>query len=181
MRTAEKFGFAMLAALTISVCNSFARAQDYSPPAPTQEWLRVTDHQSVIKPGTSITAQNWQQYKDFIPLAMQDFFQGKFFWKMPADIQMNVRETKIYQLPKEYVDATERYGSQARVVHLPNGHNDVHGYVAGRPFPNPQEPDKGYKILANVWFAYLPHLYVNSPQNMANSCTQDRFNNIDWR
>jgi hypothetical protein len=178
MRTAEKFGFTMLAALTICVCNSFARAQDYSPPAPMREWLRATDHQSVIKPGTSITAQNWQQYKDFMPLAMQDFFQGNFFWKMPADIQMNVRETKIYPLPKEYVDATERYGSQTRVVHLPNGHNDVHGYVAGRPFTNPQEPDKGYKILANVWFAYLPHLYVNSPQNMANSCNQDRFNNI---
>jgi hypothetical protein len=178
MRKAEKFGFAMFAALAMFVCNNIARAQDYSPPAPMQEWLTATDRQGTIKPGTTITAQNWQQYKEFMPLAMRDFFQGKFFWKMPADIQMNVRETKTYPLPKGYVDATEKYGSQTRVVHLPNGHNDVQGYVAGRPFQNPEEPDKGYKILVNVWFAYLPHLYVNTPQNMANSCTQDRFNNI---
>jgi Protein of unknown function (DUF1329) len=178
MKTAEKFGFAMLVALAMWVCNGVARAQDYSPPAPMQEWLNATDHQGSLQPGTTITAQNWQQYKDFMPLAMQDFFEGKFFWKMPADIQMNVRETKIYPLPKGYTEATERYGGQTRVIHLPDGHNDVQGYVAGRPFPNPQEPDKGYKILANVWFAYLPHLYVNTPQNMASSCSQDRFNNI---
>jgi hypothetical protein len=137
MRTAQKFGFAMLAALTICVCSGVAHAQDYSPPAEIQEWLTATDHQAVMKPGAIITAQNWQQYKQFMPLAMQDFFQGKFFWKMPADIQMNVQETKIYPLPKEYVDATERYGSQTRVVHRPDGHNDLQGYVAGRPFPNP--------------------------------------------
>jgi hypothetical protein len=178
MRKAEKLGIAMLAALALCVCNSVARAQDDTPPAPMQDWLKATDNQGTLRPGTSITAENWQQYRQFMPLAMQDFFQGKFFWKMPADIQMNVRETKVYPLPKGYADASERYGSQTRVVHLPNGHNDVQGYVAGRPFPNPHEPDKGYKILANVWYAYLPHLYVNTPQNMANSCTQDRFNNI---
>jgi hypothetical protein len=113
-----------------------------------------------------------------MPLGMQDFFEGKFFWKMPADIRINVQATKVYPLPQNYVEATERYGSQTRVVHLPNGHNDVQGYVAGRPFPDPQEPDKGYKILANLWFAYEPHLSVSTPENMANSCTQDRFNNI---
>ncbi len=178
MSKAGKLGILMLAALTLGVASSAARAQDYQPPAPMQQWLKDTARQGTIPPGTTITAQNWQQYKEFMPLGMQGLFAGSYFWKMPADIQVPVRETKVYPLPKGYVEATEKYGNQTRVVHLPNGHNDVQGYVAGRPFPNPQEPDKGYKILANVWFAYLPHLYVNTPQNMANSCTQDRFNNI---
>jgi hypothetical protein len=178
MTTVETLGFAMFVALAMCVCDGVARAQDYSPPAPMQEWLTATDHQGTIEPGTSITVENWQRYRQFMPLGMQDFFEGKFFWKMPADIRINVRATKVYPLPKNYVKATERYGSQTRVVHLPNGHNDVQGYVAGRPFADPQEPDKGYKILANLWLAYEPHLSVSTPENMANSCTQDRFNNI---
>jgi hypothetical protein len=76
------------------------------------------------------------------------------------------------------VAASEKYGSQTRVVHLANGHNDVAGYVAGRPFPDPSEPDKGYKILANLWYAYVPHLAVSGPGNMTTSCTQDRFGNV---
>ena len=178
MRMAEKLRILTLAALVLCVANGVARAQDYQPPEPMQKWLQNTAHQGTIQPGATITAQNWQQYKDFMPLGMQGLFAGSYFWKMPADVQISVRATKIYPLPKGYVEATEQFGTQTRVVHMPNGHNDVQGYVAGRPFPNPQEPDKGYKILANVWFAYLPHLYVNTPQNMASSCTQDRFNNI---
>ncbi|MGH7935368.1 MAG: DUF1329 domain-containing protein [Candidatus Binataceae bacterium] len=142
------------------------------------DWLAATANQGTIKPGTAITMQNWQQYKQFMPPGMIDLFQGKYFWKMPADVKMNVRETKVYPLPKNYQAASEQFGSQTRVVHLPNGHMDIAGYVAGQPFPNPQKPDKGYKILANVWYSYLPHLYVNAPQNMASSCTQDRFGNI---
>src|SRR6185312_6665358 len=103
---------------------------------------------------------------------------GKYFWKMPADVDIKVRETKIYPLPADYQAASEKLGNQTRVIHRTNGHNDVEGYVAGRPFPRPAEPDKGYKILANVWYSYVPHLYVNAPGNMAISCTQDRFGNV---
>jgi len=154
------------------------RAQDYQPPARMQSWIASTEHQGGILPSTSITMHNWKNYKQFMPLGMQDMFEGKYFWKMPPDVEMNVRETKVYPLPPGYVEASEKYGSQTRVVHLPGGHNDVAGYIAGRPFPNPAEPDKGYKILANVWYSYLPHLYVNAPGNMATSCTQDRFGNV---
>jgi hypothetical protein len=178
MRKAERLGVSIAAALVLCLCGGIARAQNYNPPEEMQQWLKSTANQGAISPGTKITTSNWRQYEQFMPLGMQGLFAGKFFWKMPADIEMEVRPTKVYPLPKGYQEATERYGNQTRVVHLPNGHNDVQGYVAGRPFPNPQDPEKGYKILANVWFAYLPHLYVNTPGNMANSCTQDRFNNI---
>jgi hypothetical protein len=62
MKTVEKFGFAMFVALAMCVCDGVARAQDYSPPAPMQEWLTATGHQGTIEPGTSITVENWQRY-----------------------------------------------------------------------------------------------------------------------
>jgi len=164
--------------LLLFACLGVARAQDYQPPEESQQWLKATEHQGTITSGTKITMQNWQQYKQFMPPGMISLFEGKYFWKMPPDIEMNVRETKVYPLPKGYSEASEKYGGQTRVMHLPNGRNDIEGYVAGRPFPNPADPDKGYKILANVWYSYLPYLYVNTPQNTASSCTQDRFGNI---
>ncbi|HJU11077.1 MAG TPA: DUF1329 domain-containing protein [Candidatus Binataceae bacterium] len=178
MKKAGLIVLSMLAALVLSLGTAVSWAQSYDPPAPMQRWLNATASQGIIQPGTKVTMQNWQQYRQFMPLGMQGLFEGKYFWRMPADVEMDVRQTRVYPLPRGYQEATERYGGQTRIVHLPNGHNDVQGYVAGRPFPNPQEPDKGYKILANVWFAYVPHLYVNTPENMANSCTQDRFGNI---
>ncbi len=134
--------------------------------------------QDSIAPGTKITMQNWQQYQSFMAPGMVELFQGKYFWKMPQDVVMEVGPTVDHPLPKGYSEATEQYGAQTRVVHLPNGHYDIQGYVAGQPFPHPQGPDKGYEILANVWFAYVPHLYVNTPNNQAISCTQDRFHNV---
>jgi len=176
MRKALNAALIAFAALVFAV--SVAQAQDYQPPEETQQWLNATQHQGVIAPSTKITAQNWQEYKQFMPPGMISLFEGTYRWKMPEDIEMNVRETKVYPMPKGYAEASELSGGQTRVVHLANGHNDIQGYAGGRPFPNPAEPDKGYKILANIWYAYLPHLYVNTPQNMATSCGQDRFGNM---
>ncbi len=157
---------------------AMAGAQNYSPPPEDQAWLAATAQQSgTIPPGTTITTQNWRQYEQFMPHGMIGLFEGKYFWKMPSDVQLDVGPTVLLPLPKGYVAATEQYGNQVRVVHQPGGHMDVAGYVAGRPFPNPQAPDRGYKILSNVWFTYLPHLYNNTPENTAKTCTQDRFGN----
>jgi uncharacterized protein DUF1329 len=178
MRKLVGLAIAMLVVFSSGALGNIADAQDYLPPAPMQSWLKSTEHQGVVAPGTRITMRNWRQYKQFMPLGMQDLFEGKYFWKMPADVDIKVRETKIYPLPADYQAASEKFGNQTRVIHRTNGHNDVEGYVAGRPFPRPAEPDKGYKILANVWYSYVPHLYVNAPGNMGTSCTQDRFGNI---
>ena len=40
--------------------------------------------------GTKITTANWQQYKQFMPLGMQKLFEGEYYWKMPADVEMDV-------------------------------------------------------------------------------------------
>src|SRR5690242_21926479 len=55
-------------------------AQSATPPA-------TASHDS-IPPGTVITMQNWQQYQQFMPDGMAAFFQGKYFWKMPADVRL---------------------------------------------------------------------------------------------
>jgi hypothetical protein len=62
---------------------------------------------------------------------------------MPSDVEIDVGPTIIEKLPEGYVKATEEYDHSVRVLHLPNGHNDIMNYVAGEPFPDPKEPDKG--------------------------------------
>jgi hypothetical protein len=32
--------------------------------------------------------QNWQNYRQFMPDEMAALFDGKYFWKMPADVSM---------------------------------------------------------------------------------------------
>ncbi len=128
-----------------------------------------------IAPGTRITIDNWRQYQQFMPMGMQELFSGRRLWKMPKEVEINVGPTVINPLPKAY---TETDGDAVRVVHLPNGHNDIANYAAGQPFPNPQEPDKGYKLLVDLWFAYAPHLIAGTPANPFRTCVEDRFRNI---
>jgi hypothetical protein len=71
---------------------------------------------NTIPPGTQITLQNWNQYKQFMPDGMVALFQGTYFWKMPPDVEIDVGSTIIHPLPKGYVDATEKYASQVKLV-----------------------------------------------------------------
>jgi uncharacterized protein DUF1329 len=158
--------------------NTSAPSPVSSPPAPAgslpieaTDGTRTADH--AIAPGTTITMQNWQQYRQFMPDGMVDLFEGKYFWKMPTDVQMEVEPTVIHPLPRGYVAATEKYSSQVRLVTLPDGGLSVENYTGGEPFPNPSEPHKGWKILANLWFRYLPHLVVNTSDSLGFKCTQD--------
>jgi hypothetical protein len=133
---------------------------------------------ATIAPGTKITMANWRKYKQFMPDGMIKLFQGTYFWKMPPDVVMNVGPTQVFPAPRGYLDATEKYGNQTRVVVLPNGHYDIQNYIAGEPFPNPTEPHKGWKILADDWFGPIPRIAVGSPETgLASLCTQDRFGN----
>jgi len=47
-------------------------------------------------------------------------------------------------LPKTWVEATEHYGPQTQVEVLPNGHYALRNYRGGTPFPNSQDPNKGW-------------------------------------
>lgn len=115
-----------------------------------------------LAPGTTITMQNWRDYRRFMPEGMVALFEGRYFWKMPPDVSMEVGPTVIHPLPRNYQAATEKYASQVRVIGLPDGGLTLKNYRGGLPFPNPQAPHRGWKILANLWFRYIPQLMVDT-------------------
>jgi Protein of unknown function (DUF1329) len=131
-----------------------------------------------IPAGTHITMANWQQYRRFMPDGMVALFEGKYFWKMPPDVDMVVGPPPAEAAGGGYLDATEQYGGQTQAVVLPNGHHDLKNYVAGMPFPNPAAPHKGWKILADSWFGPTPRISAATPETgLASLCTLDRSGN----
>ncbi|MGH7836294.1 MAG: DUF1329 domain-containing protein [Candidatus Binataceae bacterium] len=122
--------------------------------------------------------QNWQQYRDYMPDGMAMLFEGKYFWKMPPDVEMDIGPTVVPPLPKNYRDATEQYSGQVKLIELPDGRLTLSNYTGGTPFPDPAEPHKGWKILANLWFRYQPHLSVNTNGVV---CTIDGGNRISCK
>jgi hypothetical protein len=129
-----------------------------------------------IPPGITINLQNWQQYRQFMPDGMLALFEGKYEWKMPPDVALEVGPTIIHPLPPNYLAATEKYAGQVELQELPDGGLTLRNYQGGTPFPNPQEPHKGWKILANLWYRYAPHLSVVT---YANGCLVDHYASIN--
>ncbi|MBV8772572.1 MAG: DUF1329 domain-containing protein, partial [Deltaproteobacteria bacterium] len=122
----------------------------------------AADAATGIAPGTVITMANWERYRAFMPDGMAALFQGKYFWRMPADVRIEIGPTVILPLPRNYLAATEKYAPMVRLIELPDGGMTLNNYRGGIPFPNPAEPHKGWKTLANVWYRYIPHLVVDS-------------------
>jgi hypothetical protein len=111
-----------------------------------------------IPPGTLITAKNWHQYRDFMPIGMQGLWEGKYFWRLPANAEMKVVAWKSIPLPKIYQEDTEKYSGQVSLVKQPDGGYNIKGYVAGAPFPHPSGPLAGVEIMYNEYYAYIPYL-----------------------
>lgn|SRR5579875_1625667 len=116
------------------------------------------EESGVPPPGTVITMQNWQQYKGAMQDGLQVLFQGDNFWKFPADFRMEIGPTHDYPLPKRFQEYTEKYSKNVQIVTLPNGGHSITGYVGGLVFPNPSGPLKGWEILVNTWYEYVPHI-----------------------
>ncbi len=168
-----------LAALLTLAIGGLANAQERrSAEQPDlRDWLALSSGaHAPISAGTRITVRNWRQFEQYMPMGMQGLFAGRFFWRMPQGAGMKVVPTAINPPPAAYLDAGRR--AAVRVVHLPNGHNDIAGYSGGLPFPDPQEPDKGFKLLVDLWFAYTPHLIAGTPENPFLTCVEDHFLNV---
>ncbi len=136
----------------------------------------AADSSSPVPPGTVINMSNWQQYKQYMTNGMQSLFAGTYHWKFPSDFEVVIEPTKTYPLgSRQYIENTEKYASQVRIVDLADGGHNLQNYTAGLPFPNPQEPLKGWKILVNDWFAYQP--YELCGPSIA-QWFQDRFGNV---
>ncbi len=136
--------------------------------------LAAADSSDTIPPGTKITMQNWQQYKKFMPIGMQALWQGNFYWKMPSDAVIEVGAAKSIPLPKKYLQDTEKYSSQVKLVPTGDGGYNLANYVAGAPFPNPSGDLAGVQILYNEYYAYIPHLITTYAHL---GFTMDRFQN----
>jgi Protein of unknown function (DUF1329) len=126
--------------------------------------LAEADSPDTISVGTKITFLNWQQYKKFMPVGMQAAFSGKYPLHIGAEptYTMEVGPAHDFAQPGDLVKNTEKYGGQATLERLPSGGWMIKGYVAGLPFPNPQEPNRGIKLLYNVWFFYRTGIVRNN-------------------
>jgi hypothetical protein len=163
------WGLAIVFALSICPLNTFAQQNSNTEPA-------VHADKAAIPPGTTITMSNWRQYQQYMPDGMVKLFEGTYYWKMPQDVQIEVGPTTVYPLPKNYQAATEKYSSQVQIVELPDGGLSLKNYAGGQPFPNPSGPHKGWEILANMWYRYLPHLVVDT---YGTGCTEDSYGSIN--
>jgi hypothetical protein len=143
--------------------------------------LTATQSSGTIPPGTVITQANWQQYKQFFSEGEIYLWQGTGFWKMPPDVRIEIGPTTVYPLPAPFVEATQKYSSQTRIEKQSDGRWKLLNYVAGVPFPVPEEPNKGQKILVNVSYSIRPHLIAMFPDSgsLLSLCNMDRFNNVD--
>ncbi len=133
-----------------------------------------------IPPGTKITMENWQQYKQFMPDGMIALFSGQYFWKMPADVEIDVQAPVIYPLPKAFWDTVEKYSGQTSLVKMPDGRFKLDNYIAGVPFPHPSGPYKGTEIAADVTYRPGPHMAVGASDSTAPAApfySVDRFGN----
>jgi len=144
-------GMLLLCSTGIAAAQVSWNQQDY-------DGLAAADASKTIAPGTQINAQNWQQYKNFMPVGMQELWAGKFFFHLPDNAQMKVDAATATPLPKKYQEDTEKYASQVSLVRNADGGFDIKGYVAGVPFPKPSGPDAGVQIMYNEYYAYIPYL-----------------------
>src|SRR5580700_7676936 len=110
------------------VLPSLGRAQS-TDRSEMDQWVKDTANQGAEPAGAKITMSNWQQYKQFMPLGMQKLFEGVYYWKMPADVEMDIGPShEGGNLPKTWVEATEKFGPQTAVEILPNGHYVIKNY-----------------------------------------------------
>ncbi|HUY17689.1 MAG TPA: DUF1329 domain-containing protein [Candidatus Binataceae bacterium] len=146
--------------MLLAVCSQPAWAEEAgeaSAPIPMTA-AQIPTVRGPITPDTVITPSNWQQYKEYMPDGMQALFRGTAVWKMPADFQMVVGPTHQYSMPAQFNADTEKYSHSVKIVDLPGGGHAVTGYVAGLPFPNASGPQRGWKLLVDLWYVYTPYL-----------------------
>jgi len=136
---------------------------------------RAAGEEGLAPPGTVITTKNWKQYKGVMEQGLQGLFSGDYFWKFPADFRIEIGPTHNYPLPKLYQEYTEKYSKDVKIVDLPDGGHSIKGYVGGLAFAHPSGPLKGWEILVNTWFEYVPHITC-APNNHV--FLRDRYGNL---
>jgi hypothetical protein len=85
----------------------------------------------VPKPGTVITKDNMEQYKEVLYPSLEYFIRN--------GMEIPVAEYRKYEWPPLYKESTEKFSGQ---VTLSADGRDLQNYVAGAPFPtiDPNDP-----------------------------------------
>jgi hypothetical protein len=99
-----------------------------------------------VVPGDVITAKNVDKVKELVSPGLE--------WCIRHGFPITIAETKHYEWPKAYKEATERYASQVR---LSADGLTVENYVAGQPFPNldPNDRQVAHKIMWNYDYNFF--------------------------
>jgi Protein of unknown function (DUF1329) len=111
--------------------------------------LAISSHCSAseadLKPGDTIGPENWEKAKGMVGENLLNRIKQGYSFK--------IKEPKNFKLPKEYLEATERYSAQVRL----SNHGELLNYVAGVPFPNfdPTDLQAGLKLAWNFYWRWL--------------------------
>ena len=117
-----------------------------------------SDSAETIRPGTQITLQNWQRYKNYLPFGIQVLYSSQYRWHVDSspEFTITVGPTVDYTWPRQYLEDTEKYGNQTRLIRLDSGGNTIENYIAGLPFPIPAEPHLADKVIYNARYGPNP-------------------------
>src|ERR1700687_3379635 len=74
--------------------------------AVTTATVQANPPEPEILPGTVITNQNWGQYRGFMSEGLIALFEGSHFWRMPAEVELEIGPTRSIPLPKKYLADT---------------------------------------------------------------------------
>jgi Protein of unknown function (DUF1329) len=171
----KRISAALLCALLLSALTAGMVKAQVNFDADAYRQLADASSATNVPAGTEITAANWQQYKQFMPIGMQAGFSGQYDWKIGAgpDFTMEVGPATHLPLPAKLRENTEKYAGQARLKNLIEGGYTLENYGAGIPFPNPSGPDKVYQIFFNTW----TYLFPAKSQFTSRARFVDRFRN----
>ncbi len=160
-RVGTFFSAAFLLVSISCLCQPQLWADSYSFDPNNYRQMADAGSPATIPPGTKITLKNWQQYKQFMPVALQAAFSGKYSFHVTDDpmYTIEVQPTTQVGAPRQYLADGEKYGSQVRLVPSRTGGYTIEGWVAGPPFPSPANPNIGEKILYDSWAPWRPYLY----------------------
>jgi Protein of unknown function (DUF1329) len=117
------------------------------------------DSSETIPVGTKITPANWQKYRKFMSISLQALLSGKYYWKFGPNDYIEVGPTIPTVLATKYVQDTEKYSGQAKLVKLASGAYEIRNYAAGTPFPRPSGPDMAGQLLYDLYYTYIPSIY----------------------
>jgi hypothetical protein len=100
-----------------------------------------------VEPGDVVTGSNVEKVEAMISPGVR--------WCVSRGMQMNIVAPQRIELPRPYVEATERYAPQ---VQLAGDGLKLQNYVGGLPFPtiDPNDPQAAIKVMWNYEYKPFP-------------------------